>query len=118
MQGPKTKEEFWLTPPCPPPRPSPLQCARLSADFNTIASITNTTHQPSQPIITNDASRITIDDSRVMLQSATSLTDNSRGNIYYHSMLTVRPQISQTCKSLNFTMAATNKGSIKVETIL
>jgi hypothetical protein len=38
----------------------------------------------------NDASRIVIDDSRVMLQIVASLTDNSRGIIYDHNMLTVQ----------------------------
>ncbi len=34
----------------------------------------------------NDASRIITDDSRVMLQIVASLTDDSRGIIYDHSM--------------------------------
>jgi hypothetical protein len=37
-------------------------------------------------MIVNDASRIIIDNSRVMLQIAVSLTDNFRGVIYDHSM--------------------------------
>ncbi len=38
----------------------------------------------------NDASRITIDDPRVMLQIVVSLTDDSTGVIYYHNMLIVQ----------------------------
>jgi hypothetical protein len=38
----------------------------------------------------NDASRIVIDDSRVMLQIVASLTDNSRGIIYYCYMFIVQ----------------------------
>ncbi len=37
----------------------------------------------------NDASRITIDDSRLMLQIVTSLTDNSRCVIYNHNVFIV-----------------------------
>ncbi len=39
-------------------------------------------------ISVNDASRIVIDDSRVTLQIAVSLTD--RGNIYHHNMFIVQ----------------------------
>jgi hypothetical protein len=38
----------------------------------------------------NDASRIVIDDSRMMLQIVASLTDNSRGIIYNGNMLIVQ----------------------------
>ncbi len=38
----------------------------------------------------NDASRIVIPYSRVMLQIVTSLMDDSRGIIYYHNMLIVQ----------------------------
>ncbi len=38
----------------------------------------------------NDASRIIIDYSRVMLQIVASLTDNSRGVIYDHNMFIVQ----------------------------
>ncbi len=38
----------------------------------------------------NDASKIIIDDSKVMLQIVTSLTDNSRGIIYDHNMFMVQ----------------------------
>jgi len=38
----------------------------------------------------NDASRIQIDDSRVMLQIMVSLTDNSRGIIYESNMFIVQ----------------------------
>ena len=38
----------------------------------------------------NDASRIVIDDSRMMLQIVASLTDNSKGIIYNGNMLIVQ----------------------------
>ncbi len=38
----------------------------------------------------NDASKIRIDDSRVMVQIAASLTDNSRGIIYNCNMFIVQ----------------------------
>ncbi len=41
--------------------------------------------------IINDASRIIIDDSRVMLQTVVSHTDKSRGIIYNRNMFIVQP---------------------------
>jgi hypothetical protein len=38
----------------------------------------------------NDASRIVIDTSRVMIKIVASLTDNSRGIIYYRNMFIVQ----------------------------
>jgi hypothetical protein len=44
----------------------------------------------------NDASRIVIDESRVTLQIVASLTDDSRGVIYYFEMFTLLATRSST----------------------
>jgi hypothetical protein len=49
----------------------------------------------------NDAPRIIIDDSRVMLQIVTSLTDNYRGVIYNCNKFTVQAtDIENNCKKV------------------
>ncbi len=43
----------------------------------------------------NDASRIVINDSKVMLQIVASLTDDSRGIVYDHNMFIVQAKGTQ-----------------------
>ncbi len=48
----------------------------------------------------NDAPRIVIDDSKVMLQVVGSLTDNSRGIIYASNVLHYRPLVKLIVRSM------------------
>ncbi len=57
----------------------------------------------------NDASKIIIDDSKVMLQIVASLTDNSRSIIYDHNMLMVQGTEVNVLKLFSLTSAASKK---------
>ncbi len=50
----------------------------------------------------NDASRIIIDDSGVTLQIVASLTDYSRGIVYYPGMFRVLEEVAGTIKYYGF----------------